>query len=45
MIRDGATLQVAAVSQDGAIQEALFVVLICQEAQATAIAIVAGAGG
>jgi hypothetical protein len=45
MIRDGATLEIAAVIQDRAIQEALFVVLICQEAQVTAIAIVAGAEG
>lgn len=45
MIRDGATLEVAAVIQGGAIQEVLFVVLICREAQVTAIAIVAGAGG
>jgi hypothetical protein len=45
MIWDGATPQVAAVIQDGAVQEALFVVLICQEAQVTVIVIVVRAGG
>jgi len=43
MIQEGATLEVAAVIPDGAIQEVL-VVSLCREAQVTAIAIVAGAG-
>ncbi len=57
MIRDGATLEVAAVIQDGATLEVaavipvgatlevLSVVLTCREAVVEAIAIVAGAGG
>ena len=45
MIRDGATLEVAAVSPVGATLEVLSVVLTCREALVEAIAIVAGAGG
>lgn len=44
MIQEGATLEVAAVIPDGAIQKVL-VVILCREAQVTAVAIVAGAGG